>query len=223
MAQLQHNMWVTNARCALLSIVTGGGKWIEMTIPADALYQHFLVTAERKFWRCVQTGETPRPYELDADGAAALRERMLADIGALASEDEAADWDHKNLSAKNAFGDDDAKLVEARFREKLAMGASTSEANNGLAVPVTDTPASHVPQMGLPNEDSAVATASSQAQLARPVTTKPIRLRDKEHCRFVATHPCIICGRGPSETHHIRYAQPPAMSRKGNRVQSAER
>jgi predicted phage-related endonuclease len=53
MAQLQHNMWVTNARSAALSIITGGGKWIEMTIPADALYQHFLITAERRFWRCV--------------------------------------------------------------------------------------------------------------------------------------------------------------------------
>ena len=40
MAQLQHNMWVTNARSAALSIITGGGKWVEMTIPADALYQH---------------------------------------------------------------------------------------------------------------------------------------------------------------------------------------
>ena len=47
MAQLQHNLWVTNARSAALSIITGGGKWIEMTIPADALYQHFLVTALR--------------------------------------------------------------------------------------------------------------------------------------------------------------------------------
>ena len=65
MAQLQHNMWVTNARSAALSIITGGGKWIEMTIPADSLYQHFLVTAERRFWRCVQTGETPRPYGLE--------------------------------------------------------------------------------------------------------------------------------------------------------------
>jgi YqaJ-like viral recombinase domain len=65
MAQLQHNMWVTNARSAVLSIITGGGKWIEMTIPADALYQHFLVTAERRFWRCVQTGEIPRPYGVE--------------------------------------------------------------------------------------------------------------------------------------------------------------
>jgi YqaJ-like viral recombinase domain len=65
MAQLQHNMWVTNARSAVLSIITGGGKWIEMTIPADALYQHFLVTAEKRFWRCVQSGETPRPYGVE--------------------------------------------------------------------------------------------------------------------------------------------------------------
>jgi predicted phage-related endonuclease len=65
MAQLQHNMWVTNARSAALSIITGGGKWVEMTIPADSLYQHFLVTAERRFWRCVQTGEPPRPYGLE--------------------------------------------------------------------------------------------------------------------------------------------------------------
>ncbi len=65
MAQLQHNMWVTNARSAVLSIITGGGKWIEMTVPADALYQHFLVTAERRFWRCVQTGQTPSPYGVE--------------------------------------------------------------------------------------------------------------------------------------------------------------
>src|SRR5271166_788162 len=65
MAQLQHNMWVTNARSAVLSIITGGGQWVEMTIPADALYQHFLVTAENRFWRCVQTGETPRPYGVE--------------------------------------------------------------------------------------------------------------------------------------------------------------
>jgi hypothetical protein len=65
MAQLQHNMWVTNPRWAVLSIITGGGKWIEMTVPADALYQHFLVTAEKRFWRCDQTGETTRPYGIE--------------------------------------------------------------------------------------------------------------------------------------------------------------
>src|SRR3954466_1296875 len=62
MAQLQHNMWVTNAREAALSIITGGGKWVQLTIPADSLYQHLLLTAEKKFWRCVETGELPRLF-----------------------------------------------------------------------------------------------------------------------------------------------------------------
>jgi predicted phage-related endonuclease len=65
MAQLQHNMWVTDARTAVLSIITGGGKWVEMTIPADPLYQHLLLTAEKKFWRCVQDGETPRLFGVE--------------------------------------------------------------------------------------------------------------------------------------------------------------
>src|SRR6201987_5714863 len=65
MAQLQHNMWVTATRTAVLSIITGGGKWVEMTIPADPLYQHLLLTAERKFWRCVQSGEPPHLFGVE--------------------------------------------------------------------------------------------------------------------------------------------------------------
>jgi predicted phage-related endonuclease len=65
MAQLQHNMWVTASRTSVLSIITGGGKWVEMTIPADPLYQHLLLTAEKKFWRCVETGETPHLFGVE--------------------------------------------------------------------------------------------------------------------------------------------------------------
>ena len=65
MAQLQHNMWVTASRTAVLSIITGGGKWVEMTIPADPLYQHLLLTAEKKFWRCVETGEPPQLFGVE--------------------------------------------------------------------------------------------------------------------------------------------------------------
>jgi predicted phage-related endonuclease len=62
MAQVQHNMWVTNAASAVLSIITGGGNWVEIKIPADSLYQHLLLTAEKKFWRCVESGEPPRLF-----------------------------------------------------------------------------------------------------------------------------------------------------------------
>ena len=68
MAQLQHNMWVVAARAAVLSIITGGGKWIEITVHADPLYQHLLLTAEKKFWRCVQSGEPPLLFGIETHG-----------------------------------------------------------------------------------------------------------------------------------------------------------
>jgi hypothetical protein len=65
MPQLQHNMWVVTARQAVLSVITGGGKWVEITANADPLYQHLIVTAERKFWRCVESGELPRVFGIE--------------------------------------------------------------------------------------------------------------------------------------------------------------
>jgi predicted phage-related endonuclease len=65
MPQLQHNMWVVAARSAVLSVITGGGKWVEITTHADPLYQHLIVTAERKFWRCVESGEPPRLFGVE--------------------------------------------------------------------------------------------------------------------------------------------------------------
>jgi hypothetical protein len=65
MAQIQHNMWVTNARSAALSIITGGGKWVEIVITADSLYQHLLLAAEKKIWRCVESGEPPRLFGVE--------------------------------------------------------------------------------------------------------------------------------------------------------------
>src|SRR5262249_20773568 len=65
MAQLQHNMWVTNAKLSFLAINTGGGKWFKLAFPADPLYQHLLLTAEKKFWRCVESGEPPRLFGVE--------------------------------------------------------------------------------------------------------------------------------------------------------------
>jgi predicted phage-related endonuclease len=65
MPQLQHNMWVVAARTAVLSVITGGGKWVEIVAHADPLYQHLIVTAERKFWRCVESGEPPQLFGVE--------------------------------------------------------------------------------------------------------------------------------------------------------------
>jgi hypothetical protein len=69
MAQLQHNMWVTHLRSAVLSIITGGGKWVEITVPMDPLYLSALVSPGKKFWRCVQSGEVPHLINAEAPRA----------------------------------------------------------------------------------------------------------------------------------------------------------
>jgi predicted phage-related endonuclease len=63
--QLQHNLWVVAGRIAVLSVITGGGKWVGIEVPADPLYQHLIVTAERKFWRCVESGEPPTLFGVE--------------------------------------------------------------------------------------------------------------------------------------------------------------
>src|SRR4051812_17467440 len=71
MAQLQHCMWVAQSRTAVLSIITGGGKWVEITLPADPLYQHLLLTAEKRFWRCVESGRAASPVRRRAAATSA--------------------------------------------------------------------------------------------------------------------------------------------------------
>ena len=65
MPQLYHNMWVVAARSAVLSVITGGGRGVEITAHADPLYQHLIVTAEREFWCCVESGESPRLFGVE--------------------------------------------------------------------------------------------------------------------------------------------------------------
>jgi predicted phage-related endonuclease len=65
MAQLQHNMMVVGAKTSVLSIITGGGKWVEMAIPADPVYQTAMMYAERAFWRAVSSGEPPSLFHAE--------------------------------------------------------------------------------------------------------------------------------------------------------------
>ena len=88
MPQLQHNMWVVAARSAVLSVITGGGKWVEIKTHADPLYQHLIVTAERKFWRCVESGEPPtlirgRAAKTPHGGGSHCRHELLECLGGI--------------------------------------------------------------------------------------------------------------------------------------------
>jgi hypothetical protein len=133
MAQLQHNMWVSNARSAVLSIITGGGKWVEMTIHADPLYQHLLLTAEKKFWRCVENGEPPSPVRCRAAPAAGRggpdrgyeRLQLLGGICRHLSPDPPAYQEHESAKA------DLKKLVPEDAREAIGHGIRAKRSKSG--------------------------------------------------------------------------------------------
>jgi hypothetical protein len=158
---------------------------------------------------------------LAAEPSADLRDRLIAEIGLLTSTNEAADWAHKSMPAKNALITEDADLVEAAFRDKLA----TLEASPGME-PIDEQSDRFEPATGevalTANEPflSPVESRPFDPLLSKPnvgrrrVPAKAIRLRDKEHCKYVATQPCVICGRTPAEAHHLRFAQPRALGRK---------
>ena len=65
MAQLQHNMMVVGSKDAVLSIITGGGQWVEIAVSADPVYQTAMMYAERAFWRSVSSGEPPRLFHAE--------------------------------------------------------------------------------------------------------------------------------------------------------------
>ena len=113
MAQLQHNMWVTASRTAVLSIITGGGKWVEMTIPADPLYQHLLLTAEKKFWRCVETGEAPHLFGVEPPRAKIEAVRMVDMSGSNAWAEFAGLYCQTRAAQPTTSGKDRAEEADA--------------------------------------------------------------------------------------------------------------
>ncbi len=155
----------------------------------------------------------PKPI-LDADASATLRDQLLGEISALGSSEQIDEWAPRGLAAKNTLQAGDALLIEDAFRQKIAE-----------LQPLPDRPSeAPAPQVSSPSEVTPHATATA-ADPDRPatdlpdfehyaVTPKPRRLRDKLHREFVAAQPCVVCGRQPSDAHHLRFTQPTALGRK---------
>jgi predicted phage-related endonuclease len=133
MPQLQHNMWVTASRTAVLSIITGGGQWIEMTIPADPLYQHLLITAEKKFWRCVESGETPKLFGVEPPRPRLEAVRIVdmtssnswAEFAATFRRTRSAHQEHEAAKA------DLKKLVPEDAKEAIGHGLKAKRSKSG--------------------------------------------------------------------------------------------
>jgi len=149
---------------------------------------------------------------LDQEGSASLRDQLLSDVDLLSAADDAATWAHQFMATKNSLAVSDARRVEDAFAAKLAtLGSGDGEGINAPSPAKPDHRRS--PRNQRPAEPSAVSASNSvdKSLLALP---EPRRFRDKTHVKFVAKQPCLICGRSPSDAHHLRFAQHRALGRK---------
>jgi hypothetical protein len=168
---------------------------------------------------------TPKP-PLEPDASAGLRGQLIEELAAIAAADEAVAWAQRCLPAKNTLTLADAEVIEQAFRVKiqslelLENGKATSPASSADQLDKFDADTPKIPQLepGLPpgnitGSDGPKPTPTEDGQHAVPFL-KPVRKRDKAHRDFLCSQPCLICGRRPSDAHHIRFGQPRALGRK---------
>jgi ERF superfamily len=158
--------------------------------------QHF-----SRGWRAKAVSNPPKP-SLDPKASTALRDQLTAEIGKIKSDEEAANWAHRVLSAKNTLTRADAERIEQAFQARLT--SVVNEAADGL-----------LPESRLPHKHRGKkrrrAAAIDKSVLSLPA---PRRIRDREHVRLVAKQPCLVCGRRPADAHHLRFAQSRTLGRK---------
>jgi predicted phage-related endonuclease len=134
--QLQHNMWVVAARRAVLSVITGGGKWAEIATHADPLYQHLILTAERRFWRCVETGEPPVLFGIEPPKPRIEAVRIVdmstsnawAEFAAVFSQTRSAHLEHEQAKAelKGLMPEDAQQAIGHGVRGKRSKSGAVS-------------------------------------------------------------------------------------------------
>ena len=151
--------------------------------------------------RAQVVSNSPKP-PLDSKASIALRDQLTAEIEEIDSDEEAANWAYRVLSAKNTLTTTDADRVEKAFRARLA--SIVSDAADGQS------PESRFPR-GNRSKKPVRAAAIDKSVLSFPA---PRRIRDQDHVRLVAKQPCLICGRLPADAHHLRFAQSKALGRK---------
>jgi ERF superfamily len=159
--------------------------------------------------RSDRKGETP--VTLDPEPSAALRAKLLTQVGNITSADLGAAWAREALTAKNSLTATDAKLVEDAFELRLSELPSSEAAppsNDDPSVPQTaGAQVIATPEIADPGPVQGI----DKSMLTVPA---PRRYRNREHLRYVAQQACLICGRKQSDAHHLRYLQPRALSRK---------
>jgi len=148
-------------------------------------------------------GSTSSRQTLEPGASAALREQLITELKVISSADEAANWAHRAMAAKNSLTVRDAGHVERVFQERLVS------ITNQAAAP--SIPNAQQPLRRPGRKDRRRRSVIDKSVLALPA---PRRIRDREHVKSVAMQPCLVCGRRPADAHHLRFAQSPALGRK---------
>jgi ERF superfamily len=151
------------------------------------------------------------PPTLDPEQSAAVREKLLIEIGNVTSADLAAAWACEALTAKNSLTATDAKLVEDAFERRLAELPSSEAATLSNDDPLVSQIAR--PQVIATTESTDAGQAKGIDKSILTVAA-PRRYRNREHLRYVAQQACLVCGRKPSDPHHLGFTQPRALGRK---------
>jgi hypothetical protein len=146
---------------------------------------------------------------LNRDASAELREKLLSEIGDITSAELAVNWARRTLAAKNSLTSADAKLVENAFERRLSEFPPSA----------TAAPSNKDASRNQAEPEQTIAIASYQpkgiGKSILPIAA-PRRYRNKQHLRYVAQQPCLVCGRKPSDPHHLRFIQPRALGRKAS-------
>ena len=145
---------------------------------------------------------------LDPEQSAALRDQLVAELKEIDSSEEAANWAHRVLGAKSTLTAADAACIEEAFRAKLALVATNT--SDGSVMP-QETEQPQIQSRSVRGKKGQRATVIDKSVLALP---EPRRVRDRQHVRHVTSQSCLICGRRPSDAHHLRFVQNRALSRK---------
>jgi hypothetical protein len=152
---------------------------------------------------------------LGLHASAKLRERLILEIGELRSGEDAAKWAEQNLAEKNRLRASDAAHVEAIFETKLAElatpGTQAAQAQQRFLAEARDSTAKEPNAHARNSSERASSRAIDKSVLALP---EPRRVRDRDHIRSIVQKPCLVCGRRPSDPHHLRFTQNRALSSK---------
>jgi hypothetical protein len=150
---------------------------------------------------------------LDAGQSAALRDNLLAEIASLPSPDSAVTWATRALPAKNSLMAADAKLLEDAFEQKQSALSSfvVTEASTGEGAAALE-----VTPHGQPHASSAGSDQPRGIDKSLLAVAAPRRYRNREHLRYITQQACLVCGRKPSDPHHLRHLQPRALGRKAS-------